>query len=112
MVQKALVTASLKPILLSLLAHGETYGYDIIQRLEELSGGHFQVAAGTIYPVLHKLETDDLVASTWRSSESGPRRKYYALTPAGKAVLEHEKREWLSVHGLLLTLWRPNLSPT
>ena len=107
MIHKALVAASLKPVLLSLLAHGETYGYDLIQRIERLSGGDFQVAAGTVYPVLHKLETEGLIESTWHPSESGPRRKYYALTPAGEAALEREKRQWLSVHGLLLKLWGP-----
>lgn len=112
MIQKALVTASLKPVLLSLLSHGESYGYDIIQRLETLSGGQFQVAAGTVYPVLHKLESEGLIASSWESSDSGPRRKYYALMPAGETALEREKRQWMRVHGLLLKLWGPQLSAT
>ena len=57
MIPKALVAASLKPIILSLLAHGEAYGYQIIQRIETLSGGKLQWTAGTMYPVLHRLET-------------------------------------------------------
>jgi len=110
MISKALVAASLKPIILSLLAHGEAYGYEILQRIENLSDGKLQWTAGTMYPVLHRLETKGLITAHWRPSETGPRRKYYRLTSKGSRVLEVEKRQWLDVHAVLLKLWGPELS--
>ena len=110
MIPKALVAASLKPIILSLLAHGDAYGYQIIQRIERLSDGKLQWAAGTMYPVLHRLETKGLIEAFWRPPESGPRRKYYRLTDKGHGALEVEKSQWLDVHALLLKLWGPELA--
>ena len=110
MTPKALVAASLQPIILSLLAHGEAYGYEIIQRIDMLSDGKLQWTAGTMYPVLHRLETKGLIEARWRPSEAGPRRKYYRLTSKGSRALEVEKRQWLDVHGVLLKLWGPELS--
>ena len=110
MIPKALVAASLKPIILSLLAHGDAYGYQILQRIEHLSDGKLQWTAGTMYPVLHRLETKGLIEAFWRPPESGPRRKYYRLTDKGHRALEVEKRQWLDVHALLLKLWGPELA--
>ncbi len=105
MIPKTLVAASVRPIILSILGSGESYGYAIVQRIHLLSAGQIQWSDGTLYPVLHKLETDRLVSSAWRKSESGRKRKYYRLTPAGYRALEDEKKQWLDVHGILAQLW-------
>ena len=105
MTSKALVAASLKPIILSLLAGGEAYGYQFIQRIQELSDGKMQWTAGTIYPVLHRLETKGLIEASWGPSESGPRRKYYRLTARGRKAVATEKRQWLDVHDVLVRIW-------
>lgn len=110
MLPKALIAASVRPIMLSVLASGESYGYAIVQRIHDLSDGKIQWSDGTLYPVLHRLETEDLVASVWRLSESGRRRKYYRLTDKGYKALEVEKRQWLDVHALLVKLWGPELA--
>jgi PadR family transcriptional regulator PadR len=110
MFSKALVAASLKPLLLSVLSHGEAYGYAIIQHIYDLSDGKVQWTAGTLYPVLHRLEAAGLVETFWRPSESGPRRKYYRLTDQGARALETEKRQWLDLHALLMKLWGPELA--
>ena len=107
MFSKALIGATLKPIMLSILARGEAYGYDIIQRIHDLSDGKVQWTAGTLYPVLHRLEAEGLVVSKWSESEEGPRRKYYRLTPSGAGVLETERKQWLDMHALLVKLWSP-----
>ncbi len=112
MIPKALVAASLKPIILSLLAHGDAYGYQIIQRIETLSDGKLKWTAGTMYPVLHRLETKGLIEAHWHPSESGPRRKVYRLTDKGHGALDVEKSQWLDVHAVLLRLWAPELSFT
>jgi DNA-binding PadR family transcriptional regulator len=65
MLPKALVAASLRPIILSIVSDGETYGYDIIHRIHTLSDGKIQWTAGTLYPVLHRLETQGLIESIW-----------------------------------------------
>lgn len=105
MLPKTLIAASVKPIMLSVLARGESYGYEIMQRIHDLSDGRIQWSDGTLYPVLHRLETDGLVASTWRESDVGRPRKYYHITPAGRREMEVEKRNWLEVHTLLTRLW-------
>jgi DNA-binding PadR family transcriptional regulator len=110
MLPKALVAASLRPIILSIVSDGETYGYDIIQRIHTLSDGKIQWTAGTLYPVLHRLETQGLIESIWRPSESGPRRKYYQLTGEGAGALETEKRHWLDLNAILVKLWGPEIA--
>lgn len=105
MISRSLIAASYKPLVLSLLAHGERYGYQIIQRIQRLSEGQIRWTAGTLYPLLHRLEAKGLVEATWRMSEAGRERKYYRLTQKGHNALETEKREWLDVHALLVHLW-------
>lgn len=110
---KNLVAASLKPLLLSLLDRGEMYGYEILQQVEDLSGGKIRWTASKLYPLLHQLENEGLVHATWYPSESGPDRKYYRLTRTGEGVLEQTKRDWLEVNAILARLWGPGytLSP-
>lgn len=107
MIPKALVAASIKPFVLSVLAEGESYGYAIIQRVKSLTGGQVAWTTSTLYPVLHSLENKGLLESQWRTSQEGPRRKYYRLTPRGSKALEREKRQWLDVHQALMQLWTP-----
>lgn len=105
MLPKVLIAASVKPIMLSILAGGESYGYRIVQRIHDLSAGRIQWSDGTLYPVLHRLETEGLISSMWRMSDAGRRRKYYCITDKGRRVLEIEKRNWLDVHSILIKLW-------
>jgi DNA-binding PadR family transcriptional regulator len=113
MIHKPLVAASLRPFILSILAAGESYGYEIIHRVQQLTAGEIQYTTSTLYPVLHALENDGLLESFWQEVENAPRRKYYRLTAQGRRALEGEKREWLHVHGALQQLWEPgpSLSP-
>ena len=108
MVSKALVAASTKPVILSILAsRGEIYGYQIIHSMIETSGGILEWSEGTIYPVLHRLEKDGFIRSQWKMSDNGRQRKYYRLTELGETELEKEKRQWESVNSVLLKLWAP-----
>lgn len=107
MIPKPLVAASIKPFILSILSEGENYGYAIIQRVKALTDGQIKWTTSTLYPVLHSLENKGLLKSEWRSSEGGPRRKYYQLTSKGIEALEQEKKQWLDVHQALLQLWGP-----
>lgn len=107
MVSARLIAASYKPLVLSLLANGEVYGYQIIRRIRHLSDGKIRWTPGRLYPLLHQMEAEGLVEATWRTADSGRDRKYYRLTPKGAQALAAEKREWLDVHQVMLTLWGP-----
>ena len=98
MVTKVLVAASSKPLVLSILRGGESYGYEIIQKVKELSGGEMEWADGMLYPVLHRLEKDGFVSTQWKLSKEGRRRKYYRLTEPGREELKKEMKEWESVN--------------
>jgi PadR family transcriptional regulator PadR len=102
---KDLVAASATPLVLAILAEGESYGYAIIKRVTELSGGHMQWTDGMLYPVLHRLERNGLVAAKWRASESGRKRKYYRITKEGRAQLALQRQQWQVVESTLRGLW-------
>ena len=102
---KDLVAASATPLVLAILAEGESYGYAIIKRVAELSGGHLNWTDGMLYPVLHRLERHGLVAARWRASESGRRRKYYRLTKDGRLQLDAERKRWQVVDETLHRIW-------
>jgi PadR family transcriptional regulator PadR len=106
MLAKELVAASSRPMVLSIVAKGETYGYEIIQKVRELSGGRVEWSDGMLYPVLHRLEREGLVASEWKESETGRERKYYTLTSNGRNTLKSERQQWLNVHNTLCKLWK------
>lgn len=109
MLTKDLVAASSKPLLLSILTSGESYGYEIIQKVRELSGGQIEWSDGMLYPVLHRLEREKLIESEWKEAESGRERKYYRLSAKGRQSLKTERQQWLAVHNTLCQLW--NIKP-
>jgi DNA-binding PadR family transcriptional regulator len=102
---KDLVAASAVPLILSILADGENYGYTILERVRELSSGEIEWTDGMLYPVLHRLETQGLVRARWAVSDAGRKRKYYALTAAGRRALAELKQQWQVVHSTLTRLW-------
>jgi PadR family transcriptional regulator, regulatory protein PadR len=105
MLSKELVAASTVPLVLSVLAEGESYGYELIQKVRELSDGRIEWTEGMLYPVLHWMESQGLVESAWKTAETGRRRKYYRLRPAGRRALSKEQQQWLTVHDALTRLW-------
>ena len=106
MLSKELVAASTVPLVLSVLTDGESYGYELIQRVRELSGGKIEWTEGMLYPVLHWMEKESLIEAEWREAESGRKRKYYRLKPAGRKTLAVEQQQWLAVHNTLTQLWK------
>jgi DNA-binding PadR family transcriptional regulator len=102
---KEMVAASSVPLVLSILAEGESYGYAIIQRVKELSGGEIQWTDGMLYPVLHWLEDQDYVRSEWREAESGRKRKYYSIKSPGKRALREQQEQWRVVNRAFNQLW-------
>ena len=98
---KDLVAASATPLVLSILSDGESYGYAIIKRVDELSGGELQWTDGMLYPVLHRLERNGYVEASWGRSETGRRRKYYRLTDEGSRELASQRQQWQVVNSAL-----------
>lgn len=105
MISKALIAASTKPLILSILLDGEAYGYQIMKKMKVLSGGNLRWSFGMLYPVLHRLDRDGLILSRWEKSENGRHRKYYRLSDAGRRELEQERTQWLTVHEIFAVLW-------
>ena len=105
-ISKDLVAASSTPIVLAILAEGDSYGYGILQRVRDLSGGHIEWTDGMLYPVLHRLERLGHVKARWKISESGRRRKYYRITSQGRAQLTEERRQWQAVDATLRGIWQ------
>lgn len=102
---KDLVAASSTPLVLAVLAEADSYGYAIIRRVAELSGGQLRWTDGMLYPVLHRLERLALVTAHWGTSELGRRRKYYRLTPEGRAQLARHVEQWQVVDATLRGIW-------
>lgn len=111
-IDKDLVAASATPLVLAILSEGESYGYAIIKRVGELSGGELQWTDGMLYPLLHRLERNDLVEAFWGQSEAGRRRKYYRLTRAGVEQLTRQRRQWQVVDQAMRGIWRLAVDPT
>ena len=106
MLTKELVAASTVPLVLSVLTRGESYGYELIQSVRELSGGRIEWTEGMLYPVLHWMEDEDLIEAEWREAETGRKRKYYRLRKEGRKALRDEQQQWLTVHEILTKLWK------
>ena len=105
-IDKDLVAASATPLVLAILNEGESYGYAIIKRVGELSGGELEWTDGMLYPLLHRLERSGFVEAFWRLSETGRRRKYYRLTRAGAEQLDRHRRQWEVVEKTMKGVWR------
>lgn len=105
-INKDLMAASSTPIVLAILAEGDSYGYAILKRVRELSGGQMAWTDGMLYPVLHRLERLGHIESRWETADSGRRRKYYGITSRGRAQLAEERRQWQAVDATLRGIWR------
>jgi DNA-binding PadR family transcriptional regulator len=129
-IDKDLVAASATPLVLGILAEGESYGYAILKRVNDLSTGRMTWTDGMLYPLLHRLEVNDLstgrmtwtdgmlypllhrlerlgyVEAAWQVAPSGRRRRHYAITPSGVRSLAERQRQWEVVNGALDRVWR------
>lgn len=111
-INKDLMAASSTPIVLAILAEGDSYGYAILQRVRELSGGRLEWTDGMLYPVLHRLERLGYVKAHWETADSGRKRKYYHITAPGRTQLAEERRQWQAVDATLRGIWQPLTRPS
>lgn len=93
---KSLIAGSSVLMLLSLLETRDYYGYEIIREIERRSGGSFRFKEGTLYPILHKMESNSLIRAYRKTAENGKERRYYSLTGEGRRQLDKERAGWQS----------------
>ena len=105
-IHKDLVAASATSLILAIVAEGDTYGYAILKRVSELSGGQLQWTDGMLYPVLHRLERQGHIEGKWGASETGRKRKYYSLTSPGRSHLAEQRQQWQAVDAALRNIWQ------
>ena len=99
-----LLWGAVEMLILEVVSEGPTYGYEITQTVAGRSHGYFELKEGSLYPALHRMERQKLLASSWQEAD-GRRRKYYRLTAAGRKALAEKKQEWTAfatgVNGVL-----------
>ena len=104
-IDKDLVAASATPLVLAILAEGESYGYALLKRVRELSDGELEWTDGMLYPLLHRLHRLGFVTTEWQAPPEGRRRRYYAITDLGHSALAEHKRQWAAVTRALGDVW-------
>ena len=85
---------TLELVILRLLRSGSLNGWDMMQRMQIVSGEVLTVTAGALYPALHRLEARGLISAVWRPSENNRRAKFYGLTARGRKQLEQQRKQW------------------
>ena len=110
-ISKDLIAASSTPIVLAILSEADNYGYAILKRVREVSQDRLEWTDGMLYPVLHRLERLGHIKARWDAAETGRRRKYYRITPRGRAQLAEERRQWQVIDATLRGIWRTFLKP-
>lgn len=89
-----LTAAAATPLVLAILSEGESYGYAILKRVRELSGGEREWSDAVVYPLFHRLRRLGYLTAEWRTVGEGRRRRYYAITDDGRAALGKRQRRW------------------
>jgi len=97
--QSQVKKGTLSFVVLLVLKENELYGYELIEKIKTLT--NIEIAEGTLYPLMNRLKTDNLLESKWIEQETGIPRKYYFLTEIGKQTLEEMKTQWADLHKVL-----------
>ena len=89
-----LLQGTLELLVLRLLSSGSLNGWDIMQRIQLVSGEVLSVTPGALYPALHRLEERGLISAVWGPSENNRKAKFYGLTASGRKQLEAQRKQW------------------
>jgi PadR family transcriptional regulator, regulatory protein PadR len=101
-----LLQGTLELLVLRLLRSGSLNGWDIMQRIQLVSGEVLSVTPGALYPALHRLEERGLVSAEWGASDNNRQAKFYKLTAAGRRQLETERETWERFTGAVEAILR------
>lgn len=93
-ISKELIKGSTTMLILNLLSTNDMYGYQMIKELEQRSDNTFTLKEGTLYPILHTLESQGMIEAYWEDTESARKRKYYSITKDGHKLLIEKQDEW------------------
>ncbi len=93
-INKELIKGSTTMLILNLLNSDDMYGYQMIKELESRSEQIFTLKEGTLYPILHTLESQGMIEAYWEDTNSARKRKYYRITQGGKKLLAEKEAEW------------------
>lgn len=93
-VNKELLKGNAQTLVLKILSRREMYGYQLSQELAKSSDGNIELKEGSLYPLLHALETDGAVEAQWKDGTGERRRKYYRITQRGRKLLKTRLQEW------------------
>lgn len=105
-ISKDLVAASATPLVLAILAEGDSYGYAILKRISRLSCGELEWTDGMLYPLLHRLERLGYVVAEWDTPAGGRRRRYYRITTQGRQALGQQLGQWSVITEALRDVWQ------
>jgi PadR family transcriptional regulator, regulatory protein PadR len=94
-----MLQGTLDLLVLKIIALGPTHGWDITQRIQQISEDVLRVNQGSLYPALHRLEANGWITAEWGESENNRRAKYYRLTAAGRKQLADERATWARFSG-------------
>ena len=96
-----LLQGTLDLLVLKILALGPTHGWDISQRIQQISRDVLRVNQGSLYPSLHRLEQQGWISSEWGTSDNNRKAKFYRLTAAGRRQLAAETETWERFSGAI-----------
>ncbi len=105
MTTRDLIEVSAKPIILSLLTEGDSYGYQILLRVRLVSGGTLKWSTEMLTPILQNMEKEGLIRSTWKAAQDGPSRLSFRLTEKGRRECASERERWYDVRDALDRFW-------
>ncbi|TAE84218.1 MAG: PadR family transcriptional regulator [Bacteroidetes bacterium] len=100
--QSQVKKGTLSFIVLLVLSERELYGYELIEKIKDLT--KIDIAEGTLYPLMNRLKEDNLLDSKWVEQETGIPRKYYFLTKQGKLTLKQMKLQWINLQQVITKL--------
>jgi len=97
---------TLELLVLRLLSSGSLNGWDVMQRIQLVSGEVLSVTPGALYPALHRLEARGLISAVWRPSDNNRKARFYGLTVRGRKQLETQRKEWERFSGAVALILR------
>lgn len=101
-----IIATHAEAVILSQLAEGDSYGYEINKRISAATGGLFTLSEGTMYTVFRRMEQAGMVTAYWGGNETGARRRYYRLTPYGREMAGRLTEEWEQAKSVLNRLFK------
>lgn len=96
-----LIRGHTETIILSFLYKEDSYGYEINKSIKERTNNEYELKEATLYSAFRRLEKSGMIKSYWGNQEKGPRRRYYSITPLGKALYKQNKLDWESTKKLI-----------